>query len=731
MDNAVPLPTPKPSLRARWEALQPFRTAALIGAVPLVLIAQALTDKRLQTLVALALFVVAGVLYAFGAATQAQERPLAGVLPARLRLHLKRLLWALLLGGLAFAAFGGNRLSAPGLLAWGAGMITFLAALPDREATATAESLWARARAAVGMGRWRLSWSGVVLIVALLLSIFFEFYQLDTLPADLGWDVPYNYFDAQRILRGENLIFFTDNYGREGMFFYIIAGVASLIKLSPLAMRAASALVGLAAIPAIYLLAKEIADDETAAYAALLLAVNKWHLTLMRSGFRVSLFPLFCILMIYTLARALRRGHPRDWGWAGLVVGLGMWTYKAFSFAVATAIGCVVVYALLSWREQWLAKRRAESAAPGHADRRVAPGHADRRVAPLTRWGAPPQAIMAGMGIMLLGAVLGAVPMARFAVEMPKVWLAREMLSQDLMARNLQNRGSYIENLARNTLTSVLMFNYEGDGNTRFGVPFQRHFGYITAALLVLGVAGALARFRQGGNALLLLATAGLILPMTVSMFPGEKPNCFRAAGTIGPGLVLAALALRTLRGRLATVAREANFGSLNLEVNTASGELRRVRIVKFGFRMAFLPLLIVALFMLAETRETWRFYFTDFRLVTADKANWSVSLELAKSIIDYQDGPTYIKTWPYWYDGRGVRVHLVTANRAWTGELQELAVDKPPLAGFRGKMMVLLHPQDKAGLAVLQGYFPRSTTVVKHFPDKEPAIVAFYGEKP
>ena len=43
---------------------------------------------------------------------------------------------------------------------------------------------------------------------------------------------------------------------------------------------------------------------------ALLLAVNKWHIVLTRSGYRVSLMPLFAILALYGLARGLRRVLP-------------------------------------------------------------------------------------------------------------------------------------------------------------------------------------------------------------------------------------------------------------------------------------------------------------------------------------------------------------------------------------------------------------------------------------
>ncbi len=105
----------------------------------------------------------------------------------------------------------------------------------------------------------------------------------------------------------------------------------------------------------------------------------------------------------------------------------------------------------------------------------------------------------------------------------------------------------------------------------------------------------------------------------------------------------------------------------------------------------------------------------------------WS---KLAKAIIAYSDGPTYIKAWPHWYDGRGVQAHLAAAGRTWTAELSELRPDRPPLVGFQGRMMVLLHPQDKPGLETLKAYFPRYVTKVDHFPNRQVSFVTFYGEK-
>jgi len=703
---------PAPSA-PRWAGLSKARLPAIGLALGMAVAAQTLSDKRTLLGLALAAYLLGAILYALAVWPVAREREAAIAPAAPLRVNVPHLLWALVFGGLAFAGLGHNRFTFQGLLPWAIGLLLCFSAMPSRAEGKARESLWRRLAAALSPGRWCIPWTTWALIVAILLGAYLRLYQLLELPADLGWDLPYNYSDAQRVLHGEYLIFFPDNLGREGMFFYLIAAVSKLGKLSPYSIRITSALVGIATIPAIYALARECADRETAAYAALLLATNKWHMTLTRSGYRVSLMPLFAILVLYGLARGLRRGQARDWAWAGLFLGLGLWTYKAFTFVFPTFLLCAGVYALLSIR------RRAIQAGVGAGE--LLP----------QRWAGQPKKVLIGAGLALLVAAVVGMPMIRFMVDSPKVYLERELHGARLVEESLSGQASWLENAARSSLTGLLMFNYEGDGNSRFGVPFQRHLGFVSGMLFVLGAAAAVGRFRRGGNALLLLAMVGLIAPMTVSMLVGEKPNLFRSSGTIGPALVLGAMTLRTLRGELGgLLASIPSDEWLKVTVNGGAGERRYVHAVKLNVNLAFLSLLLVAMMLLAELRETSRFYFRDFRQFAPDVANYSVALEMAKAIIYFEDGPTYIKAWPYWYDGRAVNVHLDAAGRSLTAELFELRPDQPPLAGFHGRMLMLLHPEDKESLATLCAFFPRYAVKVAHFPGEQPSLVIFSGER-
>jgi len=207
-------------------------------------------------------------------------------------------------------------------------------------------------------------------------------------------------------------------------------------------------------------------------------------------------------------------------------------------------------------------------------------------------------------------------------------------------------------------------------------------------------------------------------------------PNCFRSAGTIGPGLVLAALALAGLRRDLAALAGHFAVRPVHLEISRRVADGERSYAFRVRCDLALLPLLLVGLLLVHEYRETERFYFVDFRQYTPDVANYSIAQQLARHIAAYQDGTAYVKGWPHWYDGRAVNAHLDALGQRPVQEIHEIGVNLPPLAGFRGRLLVLLHPQDTTSLEILKGAFSRWAVKVERAPNNMPAIVAFYGER-
>jgi len=335
--------------------------------------------------------------------------------------------------------------------------------------------------------------------------------------------------------------------------------------------------------------------------------------------------------------------------------------------------------------------------------------------------------------MLLLVAIITALPMIRFLIDQPEVYFARELQAAKLVGQSMgREQISRWKLYASNTKTSLLMFNYEGDSNSRFGIPFQRELGYISAALFVLGLAKIIARWKKGSNPLILVAFVGLLLPMIISMLYGEKPNLFRSSGLIGLCLVLVSSVIRDARMSLRNLLQRIHLPSWKIQIG--EGESVRVRQIHLGFSLALVlsvaPVLLSTGLLVAELRDTQQVYFGEFREQAPDVGNYSVAREMAQTMIGFEEGPTFVKVWPHWYDGRAVTVHLNVAERAWTAELFEINPNTYPLADFQGKLLILMHPQDHASLETLRQSFPKHTTHTARFPTGLPAFIAFYGQR-
>jgi hypothetical protein len=149
----------------------------------------------------------------------------------------------------------------------------------------------------------------------------------------------------------------------------------------------------------------------------------------------------------------------------------------------------------------------------------------------------------------------------------------------------------------------------------------------------------------------------------------------------------------------------------------------------------AALPLVlgfaVVATALVMETHETVAYYWSDFRLAIPDEANWSIAQEMSKIILDFEDGPAYVKTWSHWYDGRALKEYLDSNGKRWDGETPQMSVDSPPLRDYSGKMLVILHPEDVQTLDMLKSHFERWIVKTQSYPvSKAPIIIEFYGAR-
>ncbi len=676
---------------------QPFQTPSValaltlaVSCLALAVFAQRRLDHAAKSALPFGLLTLAGVLFAVFFGSVALERP---QLPStewlrRATVGYRRsfgvagtALGVALLGCLDF---WGNRLRPFGLLLWLGGLAFCLLYLYLSEGGTRPQCKGVRITA-----------EGALLAIAVLVAAYLRLHGLDAVPADIGWDLPYNYADVASILRGEYRIFFPANMGREGLFFYWAALVARFSPLGHFSLKLAAALVGIATVPALYLTARRLFGSWVALAAAFLLATNHWHIVLSRAGFRVILLPLFVILSLHVLGRALEKYRLFDAALAGLVLGLGLHTYSPFLFAPIAIVAGIALTALAGRRLHW------------------------RALWPL-------------LAVMLVVALVVYAPLGRVALESSKDYLQRFNMQVRLLKGDANRAPINAKSMLENMWTTLWMFNRYGDGNARFNVPGWRHFGLVSAVLLVMGACYAMRRWRHGDNGMLLAMFWVFVLPSGLMALPRELPNVFRASGSIGPGLILAALPLAALGQAL----RDASMSwpewdaAIRLRIVSAEQTLESVwRIGKRGLVLA-LPTLALALLLTVEYRETYHFYFSDFVSVLPDQHNVSIAKEMARTMQAYDDlSLCYIKLWPYWFDGRALRTYMQREDNVW-GEEQTLAADQPPLTTIPERALFIVNPNDAEALNLLRRTFRHCAMVPHPFPDSGMAFIAVYVER-
>jgi 4-amino-4-deoxy-L-arabinose transferase-like glycosyltransferase len=650
----------------------------------------------------------AGVLYALAALSallvtgrQAQERPdpEPGV-PHGVVWWL--VLAALALGAMAWPRFADNQFSAEGTALWGAGFVLLALALwPwDRRAHATSPGLRERVERLRQRGLV-LDGGHVALLAIVLLGAFYRLHCLDQIPAEMGCDLPHNYNNIRLLLRHEFPIFFSSYPGREGLFFYLAAPFCRVFGLGHLTIKMAGSLMGLATLPVIYLLGNELYNRRVGLIAAFMLSVSHWHIIIGRVGYRAITVPLVLGLMWYALIRAFKTQRPAWWAAAGLLLGVGLYTYNAFLIVPALVV-LLVLSALVTGR--------------------------GRRT--LANW--PNLVLLVAVAIYVF------VPESRFAYEQPDAFFYRAATRITDLESSLP--ANVLNTLCTTARRALLMFNWQGDGTFISNVPYVRQLGFGTALFFVVGLVHLLWRWRRGHNLTVLMTLGVMLLPTILALaFPHEVPNAVRSIGALPAAILVAAAGCGALwqaleryyAGRAPHEVRvviSVDAPECATEAEPSSAPIDWVLRVRWSGRWLWGLVLLVA--VAYEAWAVYPLYFERYAENLPDR-NYPISLEIARAIDEFAGtGESFAKVWPYWYDGNAVRAQLRRADQSWANEFIQFDAGQPPLAGAPGKFMVILHPDDIDGLAMLQATFPRGIALTHTNYDGRVTFITFYGER-
>jgi hypothetical protein len=365
-----------------------------------------------------------------------------------------------------------------------------------------------RGEEALGRVQTLLWLVGIVALGACL-----RLWRLDTIPAGLFFDVAANLFDVLEVRDGARPIWFVRNNGREPFVLYAEAVASLAFGPTALAAKAATAAIGIAAIPACYLLGREVGDAfgsrsprRAGLIAAFLVATLYWHLNFSRIGLRTIALPLFLALGVGLLLRALR-SDSRLWAVVGgLATGGAVYTYLS-----SRLTPLFLLPALLAL---WLAW--------------------PRRSVVLALYVAAAAAAVAPFVYYYLG----------HRADLEGRAAAISVLNSEI------SRGDPLGASLRGLAVTAGSTIWQGTRSGMENLPLRPLFEPVTAAMFLFGCALALLALarpeprRRAVSLLLLLWLVVMMLPSALSVDP---PNFSRISGVVAATVALAAVGYERL----------------------------------------------------------------------------------------------------------------------------------------------------------------------------------------
>lgn len=183
------------------------------------------------------------------------------------------------------------------------------------------------------------------LITLLLAAAFFvRIYRINEIPAGIYPDESVNGTDALLANEtGNHRWFYTNNYGREGLFINLQSLTIRLIGNTIIGLKLWSMIFGTLTVFGIYLLTRELFKSfRSGLVAAYLAAFSFWAINFSRIGFRAIMVPFLLSFTFYFLFKGVRTKHMLHFIVGGLIFGLGFHTYIAYRIAPAILIVALV-----------------------------------------------------------------------------------------------------------------------------------------------------------------------------------------------------------------------------------------------------------------------------------------------------------------------------------------------------------------------------------------------------
>ncbi|MGH7504186.1 MAG: glycosyltransferase family 39 protein, partial [Longimicrobiales bacterium] len=137
---------------------------------------------------------------------------------------------------------------------------------------------------------------------------------------------------------------------------YSLLGHLSIVLFgeSPWSIRLPALVFGVASVPMLYVLGRQVATRREALLAAALLAVSYHHIWFSQNARGYTMLAFFAMLATHLLLRGVRHGRRRDFLGYAVAVALGIFTHLTMVFVVAAHVLICAWLAFITPRERRL-----------------------------------------------------------------------------------------------------------------------------------------------------------------------------------------------------------------------------------------------------------------------------------------------------------------------------------------------------------------------------------------
>ena len=369
---------------------------------------------------------------------------------------------------------------------------------------------WKRVKGWVTRHKWEL----LLVVFWTSIAAFLRIYRLADLPPGLHGDEALTGLDALRVIE-EGWIgpYVESALGQPTGPLYYVAFVFKLSQPSLFTVRLSIATLGIATLPLAYLLFRMSFGRWVALFGMVALTVGYWHLHYSRTAFMVVSMPLMISLASMTILWAMR--SPRKWLWflAGMVLGIGLYSYNGYPVFLVAVVVLLAVH---------LALHRSQS----------------REL--LTRY------LLLGCGLLL-----AALPLIQFAVRSPDIYFSHAghvSLLNDPRFTDAETTFGQLEFVSKRTWDALTRFFRHPNLDYTDAMGGRGSLDPVLAVLAYLGLGILLVRWRSPPHLLTALAMlAGMAATVLATWGPGGDmrrslvavPFVYAAAGVAAMQIVM------------------------------------------------------------------------------------------------------------------------------------------------------------------------------------------------